>query len=80
MTTYVTDKALEGYLAEPAEACPYLATSIFGDAWQIGRWLKQRGDILPNQVVKSRGDTYRVDTIKVQVWWKRGNVKIERIG
>lgn len=79
MATIVTNKALEGWNATALERSPYLATSVHSDAWNIGRWLHQTGRTIPQEVRKSRGDTYYVNGMKVRMHYVNGSTQIERI-
>ena len=79
MATIVTEKALEGFVAGEGAKCPYLATSVSSDAWAIGEWLRKNGKPVPDQVRKSRGDSYWVDGVLVVVKWKNNIAALERI-
>lgn len=82
--TNLTDKALEGFDADPSASRPYYATSDSGAAWEIGRWLaKRNGGERPKSCRSSRGYTYHFSTItetgKVKVEWRDGRAHITRI-
>lgn len=78
MATIVTDKALEGWNAGGSR-CPYLATSVHSDAWHIGAWLHQTGRMMPREVRKSRGDSYRVNDMLVKMRYVDGATQCERV-
>lgn len=68
-----------GFNSEPGAKCPYIPTSINGDAWAIGRWLGQTGHPEPREAFKSRGDTYRIGDMLIGVKWKFGEPLIKRL-
>jgi hypothetical protein len=79
MTNQLVTEALQGYTT-PTGPCPFLSTSISADAWAIGRWLQQNSRTAPRDVRKSRGDTYHVNGMKVQIHYVQGCTEVERIG
>jgi len=83
MATVVTDRFLEGYFAEPDARCPYIATSISSDAFEIGRAFMKAGNLPADYVRKSRGDSYVVkaggETIVCSVKWRKGVPEVREI-
>jgi hypothetical protein len=77
-TMNMTNEAKLGY-ANPAAACPYLSTSNSSDAWHIGAWLNRSGRSAPHNVRKSRGYTFHVNDMKVQIRYANNATYIERI-
>jgi len=72
---------LQGWIASELDACcPYLSTSVHSDAWHIGRWLHQTGRTKPDDVRKSRGNSYHVNGMKVRMHYAKGATQVERIG
>jgi hypothetical protein len=83
MATILTNEAAEGYASKDASGNwrvnPYLATSHSHNAWAIGRWLFQTGRTFPREVRASRGDSYHVNGMKVQINRVQGCTEIERV-
>jgi hypothetical protein len=78
MANDLTYEAMLGYSNHEARS-PFLATSNSSDAWHIGAWLRQTGRSAPREVRKSRGYTFHVNDMKVQVKYLKGQTEIERI-
>ena len=67
----------EGYHAEGFN--PYLSTSVYSDAWELGRMFQVTGRTMQTEVYKSRGDKYRVSDMIFKAHYSRsGNTDFTR--
>jgi hypothetical protein len=76
--TQYTSEASLGY-ANPDDKPPFLFSSNSYYAWCIGRWLRRTHRSAPRDVRASRGYTFHVNDMKVQLNDIQGCTEVERI-
>lgn len=75
----VTAIAIQGFESMAGERCPFILSSVHGDAWALGKWFYETGRCVPVDVFKSRGNSYRAGDMKFAVRYDGNAAVFERI-